>query len=295
MEFLIIRDDMSKVLQRLLTFFIGIPVVLGIVFFDPSKYHYGINILACIISALAASELYSLFSAKTKLPGRIFIIILSVIQPLSAFLLILFGKDNSYIDFSYWVFLLAGMLLMTSEIFRNKTFEDSNTRISGAIFIIFYAGFLFTFVTRMTLLKEASLILCIFFFTVFINDSLAWFFGVLFGKNNRGFVAASPNKSIAGFAGGIFGAIATCTLIHYIWPELFYGSPLKGALMGFLCAAAGITGDLIESVFKRSAVIKDSGNIIPGRGGILDSVDSILFTSPVFYICLSVLYHPEFV
>ena len=62
--------------------------------------------------------------------------------------------------------------------------------------------------------------------------------------------------------------------------------------MGFAVATAGITGDLIESVFKRSAGVKDSGSIIPGRGGILDSIDSILTAAPVYYILVYILYNP---
>lgn len=286
---------MSKVVQRLLTFFIGIPLVLGIVFFDPSRYHYILNFLTCIFSALAASELYSLFSTKTKLPNKVLVTVLSFIQPVSAFLLVVFGKDHSFINYENWIFLVSAMIIMASEVFSHKTFEESNTRLSGAVFIVFYTGYLFTFIPRLALLSHSTLIICIFLFSVFINDSLAWFFGILFGKNNRGVFAASPNKSVIGFLGGYAGTIATCVAVHYIWPDLFQGSPLKGAVMGFFCATAGIIGDLIESVFKRSAVIKDSGNIIPGRGGVLDSVDSLLFTSPVFYILLTLLYHPEFI
>lgn len=286
---------MNKVIQRLLTFFIGIPLILGIVFLDPTNSHLLINLCACIFSCLASLELYRLFSNKIKLTHKLLIVFLSTLLPVSSYLLSAFGKDRHFIDYSNWVFLFSAMIVMAEEIFRNKTFIDSNIKISTSIFIIFYTGYLFTFVSRMTLLAEAKLFIGLFLFTVFINDSAAWFFGVLFGKNNRGYVAASPNKSIAGFLGGYAGAILSCILAQIIWPEILSNNLYKGVILGILCSTSGIIGDLIESVFKRSAEIKDSGNLIPGRGGVLDSVDSILFTAPVFYIATHILFNPDFI
>ena len=125
---------------------------------------------------------------------------------------------------------------------------------------------------------------------VFFCDSFAWFFGVLFGKNNKGLIKASPNKSIAGFCGGIFGSVLSGVMCWYLWNDLFTGTSEKTvniwvlAGLGFVMSFCSILGDLVESVFKRSADCKDSGSIIPGRGGVLDSIDSIVFTAPVFFM-----------
>lgn len=293
--FLINREDMNKVIQRLLTFFIGIPVILGAIFFDPTDSHFIINVIVCAASFLSSIELYKLFSCKTPLTHKYLIVILSTILPVSGTFLILFGKDRHYIDYTNWIFIFSAMIIMAEEIFSNKTFKESNLKVSSAVFIILYTGLLFTFIQRITLFKESKFLLSLFLLTVFINDSAAWFFGVLFGKNNRGLIAASPNKSAAGFSGGCLVSILTCVIAQKNWPEILTGSLYKSVLLGFLCSLSGITGDLIESVFKRSADIKDSGNIIPGRGGVLDSVDSILFTAPVFYILTFILFNPEFI
>ena len=277
---------MNKVAQRLLVFFIGIPIVLGIVLLDFYNY-LPLNLILVICSATAAAELYKLFSAKTELLPKFLVCTLSALLPLLSYLLVFLKKDIAY---SNWAFLVAAMILMAAEVFTHKTFETSNVRIASSIFIVFYSGFLFTFITRMTIQENATVLICVFLFTVFITDSLAWLFGVLLGKNNRGVIAASPNKSIAGFAGGFIGAIATCILAQYLWPAVFPGSYIKGLVLGILCAASGITGDLIESVFKRSAEIKDSGSVIPGRGGLLDSIDSILFTAPIYYVAVYFLF-----
>lgn len=285
---------MNKLTQRLLTFFIGIPIVLGIVFIDYWN-HLPINALACIVSAFAADELYRMFQKKTPLLNRKLLIILSCVMPLTEYLIMTFSRFSTETEYSAWTFLIAAMILMGAEAFGHKSFEDSNKRLPASVFIVFYCGFLLTFITRITLFKESTIFLGLFLFTVFMNDSLAWLFGVLLGKNNRNIFAASPNKSIAGFIGGIFGAIASCILAKYIWPELFNGPLYYSVILGFLTSIAAITGDLIESVFKRSADIKDSGNVIPGRGGILDCIDSIVFSAPIFYVASYFLFHPEMI
>lgn len=285
---------MNKLTQRLLTFFIGIPIVLGIVFIDYWN-HLPINALACIVSTFAADELYRMFQKKTPLLNRKLLIILSCVMPLTEYLIMTFSRFSTETEYSAWTFLIAAMILMGAEAFGHKSFDDSNKRLPASVFIVFYCGFLLTFITRITLFKASTIFLGLFLFTVFMNDSLAWLFGVLLGKNNRNIFAASPNKSIAGFIGGIFGAIASCILAKYIWPELFKGPLYYSVILGFLTSIAAITGDLIESVFKRSADIKDSGNVIPGRGGILDCIDSIVFSAPIFYVASYFLFHPEMI
>lgn len=173
--FLINRENMNKVIQRLLTFFIGIPVILGAIFFDPTDSHFIINVIVCAASFLSSIELYKLFSCKTPLTHKYLIVILSTILPVSGTFLILFGKDRHYIDYTNWIFIFSAMIIMAEEIFSNKTFKESNLKVSSAVFIILYTGLLFTFIQRITLFKESKFLLSLFLLTVFINDSAAWF------------------------------------------------------------------------------------------------------------------------
>ena len=123
-----------------------------------------------------------------------------------------------------------------------------------------------------------------------MSDSIAWLFGILLGKNNRGIFKASPNKSIAGFIGAFIGSIATGILCFYIWRDIYTGSIIKMILISIFCTISSIVGDLAESVLKRSTGVKDSGSIIPGRGGVLDSIDSIVMTAPLFYGLIIIFY-----
>ena len=137
-----------------------------------------------------------------------------------------------------------------------------------------------------------SLYMTLYLVIVFGTDSLAWFFGMLFGKKNRGLIKASPNKSIAGFIGGVFGTVIVVFIITRFIPvfDKYFShiSNFEIFFITFITSLFAIIGDLIESVFKRSTNIKDSGNLIPGRGGILDSVDSMLLAAPVFYLLVKI-------
>ena len=139
----------------------------------------------------------------------------------------------------------------------SKPFEKSIQRMCFAAFIIFYPGVLATFISAMTRWSSASTIIVVFLLIVFSCDSVAWLFGMLFGKGNRGFVPASPNKSIAGFIGGAVAATAVGFLAFKVFPAAF-GKSFSGSLVtGFCTGFAAIVGDLIESIFKRSAEVKD--------------------------------------
>jgi phosphatidate cytidylyltransferase len=138
------------------------------------------------------------------------------------------------------------------------------------------------------------MVILVFLLMVFANDSLAWAAGMLFGKGNRGIIAASPNKSIAGFIGGLIAAVLAGIGGAYFLPGAFVSRYLHpvfaGGLLGFLTGAAGSLGDLAESALKRSSGIKDSGALIPGRGGVLDSIDSVALAAPVFYVAYRVFF-----
>ncbi|MCR5725197.1 MAG: phosphatidate cytidylyltransferase [Treponema sp.] len=279
---------MSKLVQRLLTFFIGVPLVIGLVCLHP-YHHLALHIVLILVSVCAALELEGIFSTMGAHLNKVCLAFLTALPPVMAFLCTLFNLPHVYIEYTL---LTSIMLCMATEVITAQTFEHSNIKILSSAFIIFYSGYLPTFISRMTTLSHATERIALFLLLVFLCDSLAWLFGNLFGKNNRGIIKASPNKSAAGFAGGFFGSILISVLASVIMPDIFGASILRAVLLGILMAAFAIIGDLAESVFKRSANCKDSGSIIPGRGGVLDSIDSVFFSAPVYYLVTTLLYRP---
>ena len=277
---------MSKVAKRLLTFFIGLPLVIAIVFCD-YLYHLPLQIIVGIFAVLGANEFYKMASTKVTLFSRELLLIGTAILPFACYTFILSGLS---LDISPWLFITISILLMAIECFSAKSFENSLSKIATSFLIIFYCGFLMTFLSRMTILPDSKFVISLFLIFVFMCDSAAWFFGILFGKSTRGYVAASPNKSLVGFIGGIICSIGCGFLFKFIFPEIITISNLHLAILGFVTSLSAIIGDLIESVFKRSCQVKDSGSLIPGRGGILDSIDSIVIAAPIFYIGYNFLF-----
>lgn len=275
-----------KVISRLGVFFIGVPLVIVLIMLKQIN-HLAIHAVVTAVSVIAAWEFYNLLSTKFTLQNKAFLLFLAGLINLVMLLRAIFEFDVSYVDFTYVVSVLV---CLAAEVLSKNSFENSNSRIITSITIITYTGFLLTFLTRMTFLENSRQVLIMFLTMVFFCDSLAWFFGVLFGKNNKGFIKASPNKSIAGFCGGIFGSVLSGILSWILWKDIFTGSVLNLVFLGILISITSILGDLVESVLKRSSNCKDSGSIIPGRGGILDSIDSIVFSAPVFYFVITHLY-----
>jgi phosphatidate cytidylyltransferase len=115
---------------------------------------------------------------------------------------------------------------------------------------------------------------------VMAGDSAAYYVGSTFGKN-RLYPAVSPKKSIEGSLGGLAGSLIGALIAKYtFFPELSLADCIATAL---LLGVLGQLGDLFESLIKRSCGVKDSGTIVPGHGGILDRLDSILFAAPAAY------------
>jgi phosphatidate cytidylyltransferase len=122
--------------------------------------------------------------------------------------------------------------------------------------------------------------------TVWIMDTGAYFIGVRFGHHKL-WPRISPKKSWEGFWGGLGSATLAAALMAHFWlPGV---SAWQGALLGVLVGCVGPLGDLSESLFKRQSGVKDSSQLIPGHGGVLDRVDSFIFVAPAVYLLTQML------
>lgn len=120
---------------------------------------------------------------------------------------------------------------------------------------------------------------------ILVNDNGAFFFGKLFGKNSPKFAPRiSPNKTWVGFAGGVFATVLVAWGFGFALPQL---SLIQRLLLGLIVGVAVPFGGLIESAMKRDAGVKDSSNLIPGHGGVMDRFDSWAFSAPIVYVVMS--------
>jgi phosphatidate cytidylyltransferase len=283
---------MKTLVQRLLLFFIGLPLIVAVVFFLPYYNNLAVNIIILALSALGSAEFAAMLRKRSLSISNLEAVILGTLSPLTVLINISFFPGVWTVSAS----IMAGVLwLLISRIFSHgKKFEDSLNRMAAGFSIMFYPGLFMIWLMKLSLLDNAEILLFGFLLLVIVNDSAGWAFGMLFGKNNQGIVAASPNKSMAGFIGGFAASIIVGIIVVYfapqVFPSRFFPKPITGALLGLVCAAVGSLGDLAESVMKRSAAVKDSGTIVPGRGGILDCIDSIALSAPVFYGLYRILF-----
>jgi phosphatidate cytidylyltransferase len=123
------------------------------------------------------------------------------------------------------------------------------------------------------------------FILVWTADSGAYFVGRAYGKTKLA-VQVSPGKTIEGFAGGLLLCMAVVVVLHFTLHPYNEVSMPKLLLMSLLTVLASVLGDLFESMLKRQAGIKDSGTLLPGHGGVLDRIDSLLAAAPIFALCV---------
>lgn len=191
----------------------------------------------------------------------------------------------------YLVAFLIIMMLVIHLMRRNferTYFSDINIAVFGFIYIV-------CFLTFLNLIRkiEGSFFIghfevdagaCFVIYLIFITaccDIGAFFIGKYFGRNKL-WPLVSPNKTIEGALGGI---ICSITIAYFLGGFLGIEIYMR-ILLGFILAVAALLGDLFESLLKREADIKDSGNILAGHGGILDRFDSYFFTAPLMYILI---------
>jgi len=133
------------------------------------------------------------------------------------------------------------------------------------------------------LLEQAAGWVTFLFAAIWIIDTAAYYFGWQWGKTKLS-PAISPNKTVVGFIGGFIGGILTAGIFNFVFlAEVGF---VKLVVPSLVVAFFGQLGDLVESVFKREMGVKDSSNLIPGHGGILDRFDSLVFAAPALLIYL---------
>jgi phosphatidate cytidylyltransferase len=208
---------------------------------------------------------------------------------------------NTAFDFSINTKQLDLILLVISLVVSIKCilflFYDKiqNTSISSKyLYLLGYIILPFIFITKISFgIKDYNPKIIIgLFIIIWTNDTFAFIVGKSIGKNKL-FEKISPKKTIEGFIGGIVFSILAGYLIskYYIKasPEFSDKSIMIWTSIALIVGIFGTIGDLIESKFKRIAGVKDSGKIMPGHGGILDRLDSVIFVAPIIFLFYQIL------
>ena len=186
--------------------------------------------------------------------------------------------------------LLATLLVSVKAIFflfdkKNKPVDS----LSKYVYLIGYIILPFVLITKIPFVENSynpNIILSIFIL-IWVNDTFAFLVGKTFGKHKL-FEKVSPKKTIEGFVGGfIFSIVAGIILAQFLMLQSY----IHWIFIAVLASVFGTLGDLVESKFKRTANVKDSGNIMPGHGGVLDRLDSIIFVAPIVFLFYQIIYY----
>jgi phosphatidate cytidylyltransferase len=267
---------------RLATFAAGIPAFYALIFLLPHLHHLAFNLLAVAASLLGGRELAALLEHK-GLPRARAAAWLGALLPAAAYL----ELEGLLPAGSLWALLLVligGALAATIWARRMEQLQPMLPRAAAAVLLLLYPGLFMSFVVRLSGLPQPELALAFFFGLVFFNDTLAYLAGVLARGWSRLAWPVSPNKSAIGFACGLSGAAALAALCRALFPGFLRVGYPAAALFGLAIGVLTILGDLAESALKRSSGVKDSSGLIPGRGGVLDSIDSWLLAAPAYYL-----------
>ncbi|MCS6807811.1 MAG: phosphatidate cytidylyltransferase [Bacteroidota bacterium] len=293
---------MSNTATRIIVALIAAPIIIGLVIAG----HWWFWGFVQLLALLSLKELYDLGTNTSALPqywtgyaGSLLI---------GLYFMLADTAPQAFAQLLFPALVLSFVLgVLIIELLRNKPHPLWNAAIT--IFGVMYIGTCVTslvglrmaFTGRMLsapvlqpFLSNSSLeerlhignvwgtwLVFVTFLSIWTCDSLAFFAGKAFG-NHKLFPRVSPNKSWEGAIVGFLGAsILFLVLSRYLLPFL---PPLHAVVLGGIVGAIGQLGDLVESLFKRDAGVKDSSNIIPGHGGVYDRFDAAMFVAPVVYL-----------
>lgn len=254
--------------KRIISALIGAPLLLGLTWLGGT--YLAVTIL--ILALLALKEFLNI-GQQAKLTTNT-----GLIFSFCAFWLIIF-----VIGYTQWLLPLGIIWFIIVFASYALSYPDKSYAEASYNFLaLIYPVVLFTYLYYLRELPNGFLWCIYVFVTVWITDTGAYVTGNAFGKRKLA-PRVSPNKSVEGALGGLIAAILS-GFLFWIWTGL--GTLLVILMLSLIISIVSQMGDLFESAIKRSAGVKDSGNLIPGHGGILDRFDSFLFAIPLVYFAL---------
>lgn len=210
----------------------------------------------------------------------------AVVDYLATVLLYVFIYLNQT-QFLFPFVLVVLIVLLTVYVCAFPKYKD--TDMMKSFFVFVYVAVLLSYVLRIRSMEAGILLAFFILISSWVNDIFAYFVGSTIGKHKFS-PKVSPNKSIEGFFGGIIGAGFIGLLFGLIFEKYIPFSGVACVVIAALGAIPAVIGDLAASAIKRDNGIKDYSNLIPGHGGIIDRIDSILFTAPIIYYLVE-LFH----
>lgn len=266
---------------RVITAVVGIPLLLALVYFDfrvDTSWFSRVPLLILLVgaaAALGAVEFYRLGTHAGARPLTVFGVIWAVLFVVAALFDVDWGTGALLAS-------AAVLPLVWLVVFRRDTrFQTWVWTLTG----ILYLGWTLGHYVALRQLDHGRELVILAVFTTFACDTSAFFVGRAWGRHHMA-PAISPHKTWEGAIGGFVGAVAAALALRSLLSLGDWSLPLnyvEAIGVGCLIGVVAQLGDLLESLLKRRAGVKDSGNMIPGHGGVLDRIDSLVFTGVIVY------------
>ncbi|WP_374029418.1 phosphatidate cytidylyltransferase [Bdellovibrio bacteriovorus] len=259
-------------------------VALALIFF--LYFMWAINGLKAAVAVIVAIGTWELVCILFKNSSSKFLKFLFFVLTL-----VVFAATCVSLSTGSLIFALALIVLIIANLLVENKAGDLNAMTSyhsKAALGLFYMGLLPAFAYRLLDQHNGLAWFAFLLASVFAGDTMAYVFGVLFGKH-KVMPSVSPKKTWEGSLGGFLGSLTAGLLCWlFFFPE---GSALFMVILAGVSGFVGQFGDFFESLLKRVADVKDSGKIMPGHGGVLDRIDGVLFASPVVLSGILILSH----
>lgn len=292
------RNGMSNLARRVLTAAILIPPVLGVCYLGGFPF----VVVVTLFVGFGTNEFYDFISAKGARPQRLFGTLTAIAVPIVVWL------GSPFVATSLLTGALLGIMILQ---LRKGEVSEAIASVSETFFGVIYVGWLLAHAVSLRMIDRQLHTYGIdadpqigFFYMLFclvcavLSDAGAYFVGRKYGTKRLA-PAISPGKTVEGAVGGLVIAVAGGLLTKMVFEvtgdlsrELSYPAAI---LLSIVIAGAAMAGDLVESLLKRDAHLKDAGSILPGMGGVLDRIDSALLAIPVTYYLVVAYYYAMYV
>lgn len=265
---------MNNMLTRAISGAVFVSILVFSILYSPYSF-LGLFFICMLISIFEFSKMLQLKST----------ILYLIATTLFASSILEFWEVSAF--YANAVSILMILFVFTNAVFNEK--KDPIDSISKLLLCLAYACIPYIFISKIPFTNlhgtyQPNVIIGVFIL-IWSNDTFAYITGVTIGKHKL-LERISPKKTIEGFVGGVAATLGISYLLAVQFDVL---STLQWILIAGIVSVFGVVGDLVASMFKRQTGVKDTGNIIPGHGGILDRLDSIIFAAPFIYLFLKLI------
>lgn len=267
-------------LKRWLTSLVALPFLIGLIYRGGP---FLFLILILLVSLIALWEYFHIVYKNVLSPVPLIIPFTGYIIGTAIIFAVFYELFNIVLSLIAFNLIIVGLISVCRYKKDTSVLEMAAKQIQGIVYIPLFLSYLVLIRNGENGIEWIFLILVL----IIMGDTGAFYAGTYLGKHKLSpFV--SPGKTMEGAAGGLITNLLGGALFkYYFMPHLNWGF----CLIFFICIGlAGQVGDLFESLFKRVSGVKDSGNILPGHGGILDRIDALLFASPVAYLFIKYIF-----